>query len=222
MRARSPRSPEPAAVARRRMVWQHLRGRDITDERVLRAMTAVPRERFVPDELRRQAYDDVALPIGHGQTISQPYMVARICQELALSGRERVLDVGTGSGYQAAVLAEIAAEVQSIERVPELAQRAAEALAATGYERVRVHVGDGTAGLPDHAPFDAIAVAAAAAELPEALYEQLVARGRLVVPVGRGGRQELVVAVRTPEGPAVLRSVPCRFVPLVPGDAGEP
>src|SRR5829696_7637 len=215
MRAPSPASPEPPEVARRRMVWQHLRGRDITDERVLEAMTAVARELFVPTELRRQAYDDAALPIGHGQTISQPYMVARICQELDLTGRERVLDVGTGSGYQAAVLAELAAEVHSIERVPELAATARSSLADAGYGRVEVHEGDGTAGLPQHAPFDAIAVAAAAPELPEALYEQLTPRGRLVVPVGRAGRQQLLVAVRTHEGPAVLRSVPCRFVPLV-------
>jgi protein-L-isoaspartate(D-aspartate) O-methyltransferase len=202
------------------MVWQHLRGRDIHDERVLAAMTAVPRELFVPDGERHRAYDDEALPIGHGQTISQPYMVARICQELALHGQERVLDVGTGSGYQAAVLAELAEEVHTIERVPKLAERAEGALSAAGYERVRVHVGDGSAGLPDVAPFDAIAVAAAAPELPEALYEQLVPRGRLVVPVGRPGRQQLLVAIRTPEGPAILRSVPCRFVPLVPG-AGD-
>jgi protein-L-isoaspartate(D-aspartate) O-methyltransferase len=221
MRARSPASPEPPEVARRRMVWQHLRGRDITDERVLEAMTAVPRELFVPVELRRQAYDDAALPIGHGQTISQPYMVARICQELGLTGRERVLDVGTGSGYQAAVLAELAAEVHSIERVPELAATARSSLAEAGYERVEVHEGDGTAGLPQHAPFDTIAVAAAAPELPEALYDQLTPRGRLVVPVGRAGRQQLLVAVRTPEGPAVLRSVPCRFVPLVAGERDE-
>ena len=221
MRARSPASPEPPEVARRRMVWQHLRGRDITDERVLDAMTAVPRELFVPAELRRQAYDDAALPIGHEQTISQPYMVARICQELGLTGRERVLDVGTGSGYQAAVLAELADEVHSIERVPALAAGARASLAAAHYDRVRVHDGDGTAGLPEHAPFDAIAVAAAAPELPEALYEQLTPRGRLVVPVGRAGRQQLLVAVRTPEGPAVLRSVPCRFVPLVAGDPEE-
>ena len=197
------------------MVYQHLRGRDIDDERVLAAMSAVPRELFVPAELRSRAYEDAALPIGHGQTISQPYMVAAICQALALRGGERVLDVGTGSGYQAAVLAELAGEVHSVERVPELAARARAALVEAGYDRVHVHVGDGTNGLPQHAPFAAIAVAAAAPRLPEPLYEQLEPRGRLVVPVGRRGRQELQVAIRSPEGPAVLRSVPCQFVPLI-------
>ena len=201
------------------MVERQLRGRDIEDERVLRAMERVPRELFVPAELRSRAYDDAALPIGYGQTISQPYMVARICEALTLRGDERVLDVGTGSGYQAAVLAELAAEVVTIERLPELGQSARESLAAAGYERVEVRVGDGTLGVPDRAPFQAIAVAAAVPELPATLYEQLEARGRLVLPVGTRRAQELQVVVRSPEGPAVLRSVPCRFVPLV-GEEG--
>jgi protein-L-isoaspartate(D-aspartate) O-methyltransferase len=186
---------------------------------VLAAMARVPRELFVPPDLRNRAYEDAALPIGAGQTISQPYMVAAICQALGLQGHERVLDVGAGSGYQAAVLAELADEVHTIERVPELAEEARAALAAAGYDGVRVHVGDGTLGLPEHAPFDAIAVAAAAPRLPEPLYEQLRARGRLVVPVGNRFGQELQVVVRSPEGPAVVRSVPCRFVPLV-GEEG--
>ena len=185
------------------MVETQLRARDITDERVLAAMERVPRELFVPSELQARAYDDAALPIGGGQTISQPYMVAIICEALALRGRERVLDVGTGSGYQAAVLAE----------------RARENLLAAGYERVRVHVGDGTRGLPEAAPFDAIAVAAAAPEVPPSLYDQLVSRGRMVLPVGRRRSQELELVIRSPEGPAVVRSVPCRFVPLV-GEEG--
>ena len=201
------------------MVAQQLRGRDVEDERVLAAMERVPRELFVSQDQRGRAYDDAALPIGAGQTISQPYMVARICEALALRGNERVLDVGTGSGYQAAVLAELAVEVDTIERIPELAERARANLAAAGYERVRVHVGDGTRGLPERAPFAAIAVAAAAPELPRTLYEQLEARGRLVVPVGKRGVQYLEVVVRSPEGPAVVRSVPCRFVPLV-GEEG--
>jgi protein-L-isoaspartate(D-aspartate) O-methyltransferase len=205
---------------RQAMVEYQLRARDITDERVLEAMARVSREQFVPPELRDRAYDDAALPIGEGQTISQPYMVARICQELELHGAERVLDVGTGSGYQAAVLAELAAEVHSIERIPELAEQARGRLAAAGYaDRVHVHVGDGSRGLPEHAPFAAIAVAAAAPALPAALYEQLELRGRLVVPVGGRWEQYLQVIVRTPEGPAVLRSVPCRFVPLI-GEEG--
>lgn len=201
------------------MVEQQLRSRDILDERVLDAMARVPRELFVPEEVRARAYDDAALPIGSGQTISQPFMVAKICEALALAGDERVLDVGTGSGYQAAVLAELAAEVDTIERIPELADQARSNLGAAGYGRVRVHVGDGTRGLPGRAPFDAIAVAAAAPHLPRSLYEQLEPRGRLVVPVGRRGIQRLEVIVRSPEGPAVVRSVPCRFVPLV-GEEG--
>jgi protein-L-isoaspartate(D-aspartate) O-methyltransferase len=198
------------------MVEHQLRARGIGDERVLAAMARVPRELFVSSELRAHAYADDALPIGHDQTISQPYMVARICAELALHGNEKVLDVGTGSGYQAAVLAELADEVHSIERIPELADRARAALEAAGYaDRVHVHVGDGTKGLPEHAPFAAIAVAAAAPELPATLYEQLESRGRLVVPIGGRGQQMLEVIVRTLEGPAVLRTVPCRFVPLL-------
>ena len=198
------------------MVADQLRARGIDDERVLDAMGRVPREVFVPAALRRNAYADAALPIGAGQTISQPYMVARICSELELRGPERVLDVGTGSGYQAAVLAELADEVHSIERIPELAEQARAALEEAGYGgRVHVHVGDGTLGLPAHAPFAAIAVAAAAPDIPPSLYEQLEERGRLVLPVGVRWEQLLQVIVRTPEGPAVLRTVPCRFVPLV-------
>ena len=201
------------------MVDAQLRGRDVVDERVLAAMERVPRELFVPEKLRDRAYDDAALPIGADQTISQPYMVARICEALSLTGPERVLDVGTGSGYQAAVLAELAEEVDTIERIPELAEAARANLAAAGYGRVRVHVGDGSRGLPERAPFDAIAVAAAAPELPRTLYDQLEPRGRLVVPIGRRGMQRLEVIVHSPEGPAVLRSVPCRFVPLL-GEEG--
>jgi protein-L-isoaspartate(D-aspartate) O-methyltransferase len=206
------------AEERARMVEWQLRGRGITDERVLAAMERVPRELFVPSHLREEAYADAALPIGGDQTISQPYMVALICEQLALRGDERVLDVGTGSGYQAAVLAELAGEVHTIERIPDLAEKARANLAAAGYkERVHLHVGDGTRGVPEHAPFAAIAVAAAALEAPPALYEQLDPRGRLVVPVGGSRGQWLEVVVRTPEGPAVVRTVPCRFVPLVAG-----
>jgi protein-L-isoaspartate(D-aspartate) O-methyltransferase len=201
------------------MVEEQLRARGIADVRVLAAMERVPREAFVPEAFRDRAYADAALPIGEGQTISQPYMVARICEELALRGGERVLDVGTGSGYQAAVLAELAGEVHTIERLVSLAESARESLVGAGYERVHVYLGDGTLGLPEHAPFAGIAVAAAAPEMPRALYDQLETGGRLVVPVGGLEGQELLLVVRSPEGPAVLRSVPCRFVPLL-GEQG--
>jgi protein-L-isoaspartate(D-aspartate) O-methyltransferase len=201
------------------MVDHQLRARGFADERVLAAMAAVPRELFVPDDARAHTYDGAALPSGAGQPLSQLYIAALICSGLQVSAGERVLDVGTGSGYQAAVLAELGAEVHSIERVPELAARAREALAAAGYaDRVQVHVGDGTQGLPDEAPFASIAVAAAAPGVPPALYDQLAEGGRLVVPVGSRRDQLLVAVVRSPEGPAALAGIPCRFVPLVGAD----
>jgi len=182
-------------------------------------MGRVPRELFVPDAERKRAYGDAALPIGHGQTISQPYMVAVIVEALTVRPGLRVLDVGAGSGYQAAVLAELGAEVVAIERIPELAEQARANLAAAGFEGVEVVVGDGTLGWPERAPYDGIAVAAAAPAFPETLYEQLRPGGRLVVPIGGPRAQRLEVIVRSPEGPAVLHSVPCRFVPLV-GEEG--
>jgi protein-L-isoaspartate(D-aspartate) O-methyltransferase len=201
------------------MVERQLRRRPVEDERVLAAMERVPRELFLPEAQRGRAYEDAALPIGGGQTMSQPYMVAKMSELLSLDGDERVLDVGTGSGYHAAVLAELADEVVTIERVPELAARAREALAAAGYDNVEVRVGDGTLGVPDRAPYDAIVVAAAAPVLPESLYDQLKIGGRIVVPVGGRSNQRLELIVKSPEGPAVVRSVPCRFVPLV-GEEG--
>jgi len=196
------------------MVHQ-LRRRGIRDERVLAAMATVPRERFVPAEDLRRAYADSALPIGFDQTISQPYMVAATCELLGLSGDENVLEVGTGSGYAAAVLSELGASVTTIDRVPELAARARETLAATGYGDVEVVVGDGSLGVPENAPFHAIAVAAAAPRVPDSLYEQLAHGGRLVVPIGSRADQRLVLVVRSPEGPAEVRSLPCRYVPLL-------
>jgi len=201
------------------MVERQLRRRGITDERVLEAMGHVPRELFLPEALRAYAYEDGALPIGYRQTISQPFIVATICSLLALEGPERVLDVGTGSGYQAAVLAELAAEVVTIERIPELAAEAQAALEQAGYANVEVRVGDGSLGVPERAPFDAIAVAAAAPTLPPALYAQLAVGGRVVVPRGSRWGQDLVLVVRTPDGPVERRSIPCRFVPLL-GDEG--
>ena len=198
---------------------RQLRRRGIDDERVLAAMASVPRELFVPPELRELAYADEALPLAAGQTVSQPYVVAFICQGLALRGGERVLDVGTGSGYQAAVLAELGAEVSSIERLPELAAGARAALAAAGYERVGVRIGDGTLGLPEQAPYDGIAVAAAAPEVPPSLWEQLRDGGRMVIPLGPRQRQELTVLERSAEGPRVVSSVAVRFVPLLGAQA---
>jgi len=208
-----------AAVARAEMVERQLRRRGITDERVLDAMGRVPRELFVPEGLRRYAYDDGALPIGRRQTISQPFVVATICSLLSLDGTERVLDVGTGSGYQAAVLAELAVDVVTIERVPALAEEARARLSDAGASNVEVRVGDGSLGVPEHAPFDGIAVAAAAPRVPCALYDQLVEGGRLVIPRGSRRGQDLVVVVRTPTGPVERTSIACRFVPLV-GDEG--
>jgi protein-L-isoaspartate(D-aspartate) O-methyltransferase len=196
---------------------RQLRSRGISDERVLAAMARVPRELFVPEVLRAYAYDDGALPLAHGQTVSQPFMVAVTCQGLGLKGDERVLDVGTGSGYAAAVLAELAAEVFSIERIPELAEAARESLGAAGYGHVQVHVGDGWLGLPEHAPYGGIAVAAAAPRVPEALWDQLVEGGRIALPLGSRRRQELCAVERTADGPRLILSVPARYVPLVPG-----
>jgi protein-L-isoaspartate(D-aspartate) O-methyltransferase len=196
-------------------VRRQLADRGILDERVLDAMASVPRELFVPEEARAAAYADEALSIGHGQTISQPFMVARICELLGLRGDERVLDVGTGSGYQAAVLGRLARGVHTIERIPELAQRARAALAEAEAANVTVHVGDGSLGLPAHAPYGGIAVAAAAPEIPEALVAQLAPGGRLVVPVGTELDQQLLVVEQAPGSPRVIRSVPCRFVPLL-------
>jgi len=198
------------------MVKHQLRGRDIVDPRVLDAMAAVPREAFVEPAHRDLAYDDTPLPIGHGQTISQPYIVAMTAQALALTGGERVLEVGTGSGYAAAVLGRLAREVHTIERLPELAHAAAERLARLGIANVLVHEGDGTLGWPAAAPYDAIAVAANAPAPPKSLLAQLAIGGRLVVPVGTERDQHLLRLVRTGEisyEETDLGDV--RFVPLV-------
>ncbi len=199
---------------REQMVREQLAGRDIQDQRVLQAMLRVPRHAFVPQELRSLAYDDGPLPIGENQTISQPYVVALMSQLLALRGRERVLEIGTGSGYQAAVLAEIAAEVYTIERFQSLADRAAACLAELGYSNVHVIYADGSRGLKEHAPFQGILVTAAAPLVPQAILNQLDQNGTLVIPVG--GRKGQVLQVWTRQGSSFLqrRVAPVAFVPL--------
>jgi protein-L-isoaspartate(D-aspartate) O-methyltransferase len=197
------------------MVRRQLRGRGIDDERVLAAMAEVPRERFVPPEHRRRAYRDGALRIGEGQTISQPWIVACMAQVLELQGDERVLEVGTGSGYSAAVLSRLCREVVTIERFESLAREAHARLAELGYDNVEVRHGDGTLGAPDRAPFEGISVTAAAAGgPPAALLEQLAPGGRLVCPVVRDGR-ELLVRYRDGVEEAIAA---VRFVPLVSGE----
>lgn len=189
--------------------------RHVSDPRVLDAVRAVPRDRFVPEALRGDAWENVPLPIGCGQTISQPLVVARMCELLELRGDEHVLDVGTGSGWHAAVLSRLAATVVSVEMHAELSRVAAENLAACGIENVELLVGDGSQGVPDRAPFDAINVAAAAGdELPSPLLDQLAPGGRLVAPVG-GADQRLVLARRDAEGVRLRALERVRFVPLV-------
>lgn len=205
------------ASERAYMVQVQLRDRGVKDARVLAAMGRVPREVFVPPELRSRAYVDHAMAIGHQQTISQPYMVAVMTEALSLSGNERVLEVGTGSGYQCAILAELAREVYSIERIPELAVQAAELLVEDlGYRNVHVRCGDGTLGWPEAAPFQAIIVTAAAPEPPPTLLEQLdPAGGRIAVPVGDQSLQYLVRMQRHGTTFTSERTTACRFVPLL-------
>lgn len=204
--------------SRRRMVERQLRKRGIEDERVLEAMGEVPRERFIPESERSRAYDDGALRIGEGQTISQPWIVASMAALLELDGDERVLEVGTGSGYAAAVLSRLCGEVVTIERYPDLAAGARSILAELGYDNVEVRAGDGTRGAPDRAPFDGISITATAREEPPPeLLRQLAAGGALVCPVDREGSERLM---RFREGVAEA-IVPVRFVPLVEGEEPE-
>ncbi|HXE72753.1 MAG TPA: protein-L-isoaspartate(D-aspartate) O-methyltransferase [Candidatus Nitrosotenuis sp.] len=211
----APSQEDPYAEDRQRLLTG-LRAQGIRDERVLAAMARVPRHRFVPEEYRARAWEDTALPIGLGQTISQPLVVALMTQALGLQGREKVLEIGTGSGYQAAVLAEVAASVFSIEILPELGQRARQTLDELGYQRVQTRIGDGYLGWPEEAPFDAILVTAAPDHVPQPLVEQLAEGGRMVLPVGpEEGIQTLRLLTRKGEEILSQDLERVRFVPLV-------
>lgn len=201
---------------RNQMVEQQLERRGISEERILNAFMNVPREAFLPTAQRPRAYEDCPLPIDEGQTISQPYIVALTADALQLKGWERVLEVGTGSGYAAAVLAYLAARVFTIERHAHLARQAERNLAAVGVDNVRVTCGDGSLGWPEHAPFGAIAVAASAPDVPRALLEQLAVGGRLVIPVGQGNDEHLIRVTRTATAEFKRETLcPVRFVPLI-------
>jgi protein-L-isoaspartate(D-aspartate) O-methyltransferase len=206
--------------ARRRLI-EELAKRGITDRRVLEAMAETPREQFVLEEYQRRAYEDRALPIDAGQTISQPYMVALMTEELRLSGEESVLEIGTGSGYQAAILARLCRRVVTVERIAELSARARTALEALGICAVECHVGDGSLGWPADAPYDGILVTAGAPEMPPELYAQLRLGGRLVIPIGTGYPQMLRTIIRRDNGPLVIDVCECSFVPLI-GAEGWP
>jgi len=211
------REGEKQAQRRLRMVEQQIAERGISDAGVISAMRSVPRHFFVLPERQAQAYADEALPIGFGQTISQPYMVALMTDLLRLDVRKRVLEVGAGSGYQTAVLAELAGEVWAVERIAPLAERAQALLVRLGYDNVTIVVGDGSLGLPEHAPYDAIVVAAAAPVAPPPLLAQLAKGGRLVIPIGHVGREQMLTVFTKEEGGTMRRdeTIYCRFVPLI-------
>jgi protein-L-isoaspartate(D-aspartate) O-methyltransferase len=200
---------------RGRMVDEQIAGRGVADPRILAAMRKVPRHEFLPEAIRGMAYQDSALPLGEAQTMSQPYMVALMSQLLELKGMERVLEIGTGSGYQAAVLAELCEKVYTVERVKMLADRARSALDRLGYRSVAIKVYDGTYGWKEMAPFDAIMVTAGAPDVPAPLVDQLKEGGRMIIPVGERFGQTLLKVVKTPEGPVTEKSIPCMFVPLI-------
>lgn len=207
-------------IMRDLMIEDQLRPMGISDPAVLAAMREVPREEFVPSELRRFAYEDGPLPIGDGQTISQPFMVAYMTQELELGIDDRVLEIGTGSGYAAAVLSRIVREVHSVERLAGLAASARERLRSLGYLNIRVHVGDGSLGLPEHAPYDAVVVTAGAPWVPKQLKEQLAVGGRLVIPVGTHPELQFLVRVRRlkEDNYGIEQLMAVRFVPLIGAD----
>jgi protein-L-isoaspartate(D-aspartate) O-methyltransferase len=199
---------------RKEMVEFQIRRRGISDKKVLKAMLKVPRHLFVPEQMRELAYGDEPLPIGEGQTISQPYIVAYMTEALKLTGKEKVLEIGTGSGYQTAILAEIVQEVYTVELIPELSRRAQKVLTELGYQNIHFLVGDGTRGWPEHAPYEAILVSAAPATVPRSLVEQLKLGSRMIIPVGTD-IQELVLVTRTETGWQEERLIGVRFVPLI-------
>lgn len=213
--AASVESGDPFVRARRAMIERDLVARGIQDKRVLEAMGAIERELFVPEKLRAFAYEDRPLPIGEGQTISQPYMVAYMTELLRLRGTERVLEIGTGSGYQTAVLGKLAAEVYSIEIIPKLSERAKSLLGRLGFENIHLKVGDGFFGWEEPSPFDAILVTAAAPKIPEPLWRQLREGGRLILPLGAEGQPQRLVRVTKSDGKQVIEELSgVVFVPL--------
>ena len=211
--------PDAFAVERRHMVESQLRARGIRNPRVLEAMERVPRHEFVPAGYRAQAYEDHPIPIAENQTISQPYIVAIMLEALSLEPGDTVLEIGTGSGYQTALLAGLAGRVYSIERYASLAGQAEEALTRLGCQNVSIIVGDGTQGLPDYAPFDAIVVSAAAPQIPASLFQQLRESGRMVIPVGPEAAQQLQLVHSRQGVPLITVLEPCRFVPLIGNEA---
>jgi len=213
----TPEGAQRSSVEQRRMamVDDQIQARGVTDARVLAAMREVPRERFVPQNQADRAHDDRALPIGHGQTISQPYIVAHMSETLDVQPQHRALEIGTGSGYQAAILGKLAREVYTIEIVPELAARATATLKDLGYDNIHVRAGDGFAGWPERAPFDRIMVTAAPEEIPQPLLDQLAPGGRLVIPVGaQGDAQWITVVDKTAQGIVQRQTIPVVFVPF--------
>jgi protein-L-isoaspartate(D-aspartate) O-methyltransferase len=197
------------------MVDEQIVGRGVKDERVLAVMRKIPRQEFLPEAIRGMAYTDNALPLGEGQTMSQPYMVALMTESLRLKGTERVLEIGTGSGYQAAVLAELCEKVYTVERIKTLADKARATLDRLGYKSVAIKVYDGTYGWKEMAPFDAIIVTAGSPDIPAPLVEQLKEGGRMAIPVGDRYGQRLITVVKTAEGVTTEQSIPCVFVPLI-------
>lgn len=209
----SPGEEQQFVRLRERMVSEQLQARDVKDARVLAAMRKVPRHRFVPAELASSAYDDNPLPLMLGQTISQPYIVGYMTQALDIQGKERVLEIGTGSGYQAAVLAELVSEVYTIEILPDLSAQAASTLSGLGYNNIRIRCGDGYAGWPEAAPFDRIIVTAAPDHIPQPLIDQIKPGGKMIIPVGIGD-QDLVLIEKNQQGFSRRSTIPVRFVPM--------